>query len=299
MRVLPRLRARIARFPWPIRVIVWILVALVGWEVVYVVTANVVLATHIVDRLVNANAPDVEMHVHSGWTIWPGRVHVKDVTILVNDTDLQAMLVVEEATANVTITSLIDKKLEIHGAQATGLKFWMRHRVSEITDDIRERVAAFAPIPGMEPPVFDPVKRAQPKPPKEKMWRFEIHDGAATGNEFWIQEFRYRGMLGGTGGFYFWPLAEMTLYPIQGFAAGGEVTVGDTLITKQLAVQVEATIGRFVMPDQKHVEQLRGLDGRGTISAVLEDGDIMKAYEPSGLPKTFLTDSRFDAELEF
>lgn len=294
-----RFRARLARFPRPVRWLVWVVVALVGWEVIYVVTANVVLATHLVDRMVNASAPDVEMHVNSGWTVWPGYVHVKDVTILVNDSDLQAMLYVEEATANVTLWSFLDRKLEIHGAHANGLKFWMRHRVAAITDDIRERVAAFAPIPGMEPPIFDPVKRALPKPPKEKMWRFEIHDGSAEGGEFWLQELHYVGPLRGTGGFYFWPLAEMTLYPIRGAADGGEVRIGDTTIARNVNVHVQASLGRFVMPDQKGLEQLRGLDGHATMSVDMADGDVMKAYEPSGLPKTWFTDGRFVAWLDF
>lgn len=294
-----QLRARLAKSPRPVRVLVWLGLALVLAELVYVVTANLVLATRIVDRMVNANAPDVEMHVDRGWTIWPGYVHVSDVTILVNDTDLQAMLYVEHATANVTIWSLLDRKLEIHGAHATGLKYWMRHRVAAITDDIRERVEAFAPIPGMEPPVFDPVKRAQPKPPKEKMWRFEIHDGSAEGGEFWVQEMHYVGPLRGTGGFFFWPLAEMTLYPIQGAAEGGEVRVGDTTIATNVQAHVRASLGRFVMPDQKGLEQLRGLEGHATISADLAEGNVLSAYEPSGMPKTFFHDARFVAWLDF
>ena len=276
-----------------------LLIAVLAWEVIYVVSANIVLATHVVDKLVNASTDDVEMHVGSGWTLLPGYVHVRDVSIRVNDTDLQALLYVEEATANVSILWLIDKKLLVYSANATGLRYYMRTRVEAINDENRATVAAYPPIPGVEPPVIDPVRHAAPKPPKEKFFRYEVHDGVGEGNEFWLNEFHFRGTFRGTGGFFFWPLSEVTVYPIAGGADHGTVAIADEQISEDVSAHLEATVGKFVMPDQKGIQQLRGLDAHATLMMSIPNDKFLKTYIADGMPHATLRDGRLVANLDF
>lgn len=293
MRTLLRRFPRLAR--WGKR----LLIALVAWELIYVVSANVVLATHLVDRMVNARTDDVEMHVAGGWTLLPGYVHVHDVSIRVNDTDLQALLYVEKATANVSILSMIDKKLLVYSAQASGLRYYMRHRVEAITDENRNAVAAYPPIPGVEPPVIDPVKHAAPKPPKEKFWRFEVRDGVGEGDEFWVQEYHFKGHFFGTGGFSFWPLSEVTVYPVAGGADHGTLQIADEDVSTDLSAHVRASVGRFTMPEQKGIEQLRGLDLHATLMMSMPDGKFLKTYEADGMPHATLDSARLVANVDF
>lgn len=276
-----------------------VLVAALALQLLYVLTANVMLATHAVDRMVNASTDDVEMHVGSGWTVLPGYVHLRDVSIRVNDTDLQAFVYVEQASAHVSMLWLLDKKLLVYSANASGVRYSMRTRVAAINDGNRATVAAYPPIPGVEPPVIDPVRHAAAKPPKEKFFRYEVRDAVGEGNEFWLNEYHFRGTFRGTGGFFFWPLAEVTVYPMTGDADHGTLSIGDEIVSEDLSAHLQASVARFTMPEQKGIQQLRGLDAHATLTMSIPNDKFLKTYIEDGMLHATLRDARVVANLHF
>lgn len=272
---------------------------IVAAEILYVAVANLVLATHLVDKIVNASTDDVEMHVGSGWTLLPGYLHARDVSIRINDTDLQVLVSVEEATAHVSLLSLIDKKLLVHSAHASGVRYFMRNRVDAITAENRALLAAYPPIPGVEPPVIDPVRHAAPKLPKEQYFRYEIHDAVAEGTELWLNEYHFRGRIYGSGGFYFWPLSEVTVYPMAGGADHGTLSIAGEDVSQDVSAHLTASVGKFVMPDQKGIEQLRGLDAHATLLMSIPNGKFLEPYLAGGMPHVTLREGRIVANLDF
>lgn len=272
---------------------------LLGLYALFVVAANVFLATHLIEKEINAGTKDIEMHWGRSWTIWPGRVHVNDFSLRVNDGNVQALLTIDHATTGIDLLPLIRKKVQLRGPVAEGARFWMRHRVTAITDENRAQVAAYPPIPGAEPPLFDPEQLAKPPPPPEELWQVRLEDGEAFGDEIWVQEFRYRGAFHGTGGFYLWPLVEFTLFPTQGSLLPGLFEIGEHQVSKDLSVDLQASLARFEVPKVLGLDPLRGLDAHLVIAASMENGKFTELYRPLGVPAIAFTGGKLRAEADF
>lgn len=273
--------------------------ALLALYLSFVLVANIVLATHVIEKQVNAGTKDVEMHWGRAWTLWPGRMHVDDFVLRVDDANVQALLTIDHAVTGIDLLPLLRKRVNLHEPVAEGCRFWMRHRVTAIGDDNRVQVAAFPPIPGADPPLFDPVRLAQPAPPPDALWQIDIDGGEVYGDELWLQEFRYRGAFRGAGGFYFWPLVELTVRPITGSLLPGLFTIGEYEVSRDLAVDVQLSMARFEVPEVLGLDPVRGLDAHAVITAHAEDGKFLAMYRPLGLPSIDFERANVRAELDF
>ncbi len=296
---LGRIRTVTSRHPKVLRWLTRIALALVGLWVFYVVAANGVLASHIIEKEINAGTKDVEMHLGRSWTIWPGKVHVNDFSLRVNDGNIQALLTIEHATTGIDLLPLVGQKVNLHDPVATGAVFWMRNRVEAITPANKAQVEAYAPIPKAEPPIFDPVQLAKPPPPPDKLWQVRLEGGEAWGTELWIQEFRYRGAFHGTGGFYLWPLVEFTLFPTVGSLAAGLLTIGEHEVSQDVAVEAQLSLARFEVPKVMGLDPLRGLDAHVLVTATLPDSKFMALYKPLGVPNVGFTDGTLRVDADF
>ena len=69
------------RHTWPRRVAIWVGIALIGFELTYVVAANIILRTHSLDGWVTGATKGLFLKIDSGWTVLPGRVHVEGLEL--------------------------------------------------------------------------------------------------------------------------------------------------------------------------------------------------------------------------
>lgn len=296
---LAHVRKVTGKHPGIVRWVVRAALALVGVWVFYVVVANAVLASHVIEKEINGGTKDVEMHLGRSWTIWPGKVHVNDFSLRVNDGNIQALLTIEHATTWIELLPLVKQKVNLHDPVATGAVFWMRNRVDAITPANKAQVDAYAPIPKAEPPIYDPVQLAKPAPPPDKLWQVRLEGGEAWGTELWIQEFRYRGAFHGTGGFYLWPLVEFTLFPTVGSLAPGLLTIGEHEVSQDVAVDTQLSMARFEVPKVMGLDPLRGLDAHAVLTATLPNSKFMAVYTPLGVPNVGFTDATLRVDADF
>lgn len=274
-------------------------IAAVGLWLFYVIVANITLATHVIEREINAGTEDVEIHFGRAWTLWPGRVRVNDFSLRVNDGNIQALLTIESAQTQLDLLPLLRKRVNLRNPVAHGAVFWMRNRVTAITAANKGQVEAFAPIPKAEPPLFDPVKLAKPPPPPDELWKIDLENGEAFGTELWIQEFRYRGAFHGTGGFYLWPLVEFTLRPTAGSLAPGLLTIAEQEVSRDVAVDTQLTLARFEVPKVMGLDPLRGLDAHALITMSMPNAKFLELYEPLGVPALAFDEGALRADLDF
>jgi len=246
-----------------------VLAVLLGFQVLYVVSANIVLAYFLPGWVSTSN---LKLSYSSASTWWPARVNIEDLSIRSHDYNIQFQLDIEHAAVSVALHRLPFREFSGDDVEAVGVRFKLRHSVKSL-DASKRRIDAFPPIEGYpDPPVYrDPP----PKPiPEAEDKRFTIHltDIQAEVRELWIMEVRYQGEAQAKGGFKLRPGRALRLLPATLKLAGGSLTLGDIAIARTTNLDVTADIDA---PD------LEALPGKALFSKVtasmdgrLEGGDL-------------------------
>lgn len=227
---------------------VFALLGLVAVYATYVLVFNLAFATGLLAKLVNRASPDFHMELGSAWTLLPGRVHVKDCSLRVEDGDLQFFMTLPEAVVDLDPIALFRRRVRFRQARVTDVRYSFREKV-EGTSDARSamRVAFFPKIPG-----FADIPLRDPAPPKErtpeeiaKLWSVQVDDVSGTMSELWFDEYHYRGSARVDGAFALEPLRTLTIGPTRLELLGGEVTVGDEVVASSLTTTLKVSLPTF------------------------------------------------------
>src|SRR5947209_1766114 len=88
---------------WLRRAAIALLCIAVGFELVYVVAANIILRTHALDRWITGATEGLFLRVDSGWTLWPGYVHVKGLEFHFEDYNMQFEVALDRADVDLML----------------------------------------------------------------------------------------------------------------------------------------------------------------------------------------------------
>jgi hypothetical protein len=218
---------------WPRRLLRWAAVALIAFEVIYVVAANAILRTHSLDKWVTGATEGLFLEIESGWTVWPGRVHVKGAELHFEDYNVQFLVSLEEGTIDIALWQLPTKTFHLTRVRASGVRYLFRHKV-ESAEGLERRLALYPKIPGYKDPPLFVGENTPPLTDEEyDLWTIELDDVDATAKELWFLEYRFTGKARATGAFRLEPerdaqtdLCKLTL---DGTLKTGEQTVATTL----------------------------------------------------------------------
>jgi hypothetical protein len=248
-----------------------------GLTLLYLAVANLVLMTGVIQRFA-AKSDDIRITYDSAYSVWPGRVHVKNLGVRVEDHNVQFWVGVERGTLDVDLMSLARKRfhaLRLDGEQVT---YRMRHKLSAVGDE-GPRVAAYPPIAGFaDPPLFT----GSPPPPipddQYDLWDVEIDQVTANVKEIWVLEYRYRGPGVARGGFHVRPARFYEVRNATLDLAGGKLTLGSKVVAERaegrIACQVDGS-------DPRKLEGLEPLKAMtASVDAMFEGTDLafMDAY---------------------
>lgn len=136
-------------------------IALIAFELTYVVAANTILRTHSLDRWVTGATRGLLLEIDSGWTVWPGRVHLKGMELHFEDHNVQFSVALDEGTVDVALWQLPAKIFHLTRVRAEGVRYLFRHKVSS-AEGIERRLALYPKIPGYPDP---PLLVGPPTPP--------------------------------------------------------------------------------------------------------------------------------------
>ncbi|MBK7861770.1 MAG: hypothetical protein IPJ65_24770 [Archangiaceae bacterium] len=228
----------------------WLLrlgIALIAVEVLYLVSANALLATDVIPNGIAKATHQVRMKWGRAVTLWPGHFTVTDFSMQLDDDNMVQMdLNVEKSTVDLALLHLARHQVRLENARATGVSYRMNVKVSAREARAHpERLAAFPVVPGYDFPPLQPEQAPPPASPEQiaQLWGVELTDVVSTVKEVWIDEFRYLGGLKVKGSFRLQPLKELQVGPAQASFEGGTLSVGNHLLVPSFEAKARCTIG--------------------------------------------------------
>jgi hypothetical protein len=244
------------------RIALAVLIVVASFAVVYLITANVILRTRVLRDLVS-EGEGVELDYVSAYSVWPGRVHFRGLSLSVQDYRLQFSVLSDAGVVEVSLPDLLSCRFHATSASLDGLSFRFRPKV-EPNEAGSPKVAAFPSIPGFE----DPPVRVGPKPAplsdaEYDLWEVAIDEVRAELRELWFLEYRYLGAGHITrGGFRLLPGRSYAVYPARVELARGAVIVGDDVAVQRLTLELEGHVDATDVTKAKGAALADTMNGR-------------------------------------
>lgn len=222
-----------------------VLYALLGFEAFYLVGSAIFLNFNLLP-LAFASTNQIKCTVASGWSIFPGRVHVRKVRLTFEDHNLQFSIDVAHATLDIHLLELTHHTLHMSHMRGDGVAFHLRHRVDpESQHD--PAVGAFAPFPEFPgPAVFEAYVPDPPIPDDQyNLWTVHMDDVDVGVSEAWAQAFRYRGKGRAKGAFQLRPARALWVGPASLDLEPGILTAGAYRVAPGLHGHIDCTVHPF------------------------------------------------------
>ncbi len=262
------------RRSWPAPVRAFLVVAL-GFYLLYLFVANLVLATNVVRDAVNGSPDEMMIGYRSAYSLVPGWVTVSDFTLRFQDRNVQFLLALDRASFRLDLPALTKKQFHVTRLRGEGAQARFRMKV-DAAESGRARVGAFPPIYGYaDPPIRVPRPDAgtvKPTPPASHYWTIYVEDISASVRELWFAEVRWVGGGAVRGSFRLEPMRELDVWPSELDLADGDLAVEDAPIIHLRASQLFATVHHFDVRVPRGVEVLRFIDARarlrGTVASI-------------------------------
>lgn len=254
-----------------------VVLVLLGLELAYLSVANLILRTQLIQDAV-AGAEGFQLEFRRAYSLWPGRVHVEDFGLRVEDYNVQFELKLEAADLDIALSELLSKKFHVTKLDATGTRFRMRHKLIVVGDDA-ERVAAYPPIAGFaDPPYFVGV-RPPPIPDAEyDLWEVRIEDVTARATELWVMEYRFAGEAMARGSFVIRPTRWLQVSPAELVLERGTLRLGEHRVAEQVHGRISCDVPDMDVQATEGSEVFREISSR--IELKLSGGELtfLQAY---------------------
>lgn len=215
------------------------LIATVVALLVYPVLGTLALWTGFVERI--AESEDLRLIIDNpAYTIFPGRIHMKKVRVLVNG-DSQFILEGRDLFASISIWQLIHRRIHVTRLTAHDVRYQMRVQVKD-THGIEKRLAAYPKLEGLPGHNTVSEKAAEKTEARDAPWTVTVDGIDISVAELWFFEYRYLGGGQLRGGFTVGPHQMEVRTAVQNLGPG-ELRFGEKqLIAKDLKGQIDCAI---------------------------------------------------------
>lgn len=189
---------------------------------------------------------DVLLSYSSAWSLVPGVVHVSDLVIANEGSNLQLHLGIEQAKVRIAVWELPRRIFHVTRVEVSGVTFLLRSRIPK-------RALSAEKLDGLpQLPEFGPVPVEEEGPDDEVPdWRYgsfsiwlENIDGRNV-REVWIDKLRVAGSGRVGGAFFMKPQREVLVAPGQLWMEGMTVQLGTAPIARDLRGTVRLRLGPF------------------------------------------------------
>jgi hypothetical protein len=264
----------------------FVVLAIVGLEVFYLLAANIILRIGLFQHVVNSDPNFMYIAFEGGWTIVPGRIHFRNLEIRQQDNNVQSLLMIEEGVLQLEFLPLAKKRFHATSVHGTGTSFRFRHKVSKesIVPNL-ERLAMYPPIHGYS----DPPIRGFPWPrsPPSRLWKIELDGVDADVYELWFLEFRYTGSARVEGAFRLMPGERLWVGPAVLTMGPGQLTLGEErVIAPEFDARLWVKIDDFDVNDDEGWQIFKPINVRGWLTMDLPDLDFSELYLPPDVKLT-------------
>lgn len=237
------------------------LACLAGLSLLYLAFVNLFLNLGGLS-LAFASTNQVNVTISSGWSVWPGRVHAKNVRFTFQDHNVQFSIDMASAFLVIHLIELPRQVFHASHLRGDGVVFRMRHRIDPWSK-YEPVVGTFPPIPEfLTPAVFEArVPERQLTDAEYNLWTVHFDDVDAQVAEAWVQMFRYRGKGRVRGAFQLEPARKLWVGPGLLELEPGALSVGANRVANGLHGRIECTVHPF------DVRPVQGFDPLRYISA--------------------------------
>ena len=223
------------------RVIRLVVHGLVLFELSYIILANAFLNLGGVQKVFEQTT-ELQATVGSGWTLWPGRVHVEDARVVFSDHNVQWSLDAKRLQIDVAFLPFLSKTLHATRVRGEGSVFRVRHRVP-LTDAALPSTIALPPISEFSSPAL--LYPHVPSAPRTDLWRVHIEDVDVGVVEIWAQQLRYLGAARARGAFRLHAGHHLWVGPASLDLEPGELRVGRGLVSPLFGGHIECVVHPF------------------------------------------------------
>jgi hypothetical protein len=254
--------------------------SVLGLQLLYVAAVN--LALGLAPRHYHTRYHEQLYLDWHAWSPWYGRFYVRDFHMRFQDpNDVQLDLTVDRADVDLSISSLLHRRITFGRIRADGAALRMVTKVSQDeANRFPRRIAAF---PRMQSPGFSPVSegtgpRHLTQKDIERLWRIELRDTEGVLKEIWFDEYRYVGVAVVRGEIAFEPDQSITVAPTFLHLDGGTLSAGPHVIASQLTAHVQAALAPTFNIRERPQGVIRALSGRLRLDADIAGLEAVELY---------------------
>jgi len=235
--------------------------ALAGVELLYLVAANLFLNLGMLPWAFESTS-QVKATISSGWSVWPGRAHVRNARLTFQDKNLQFSIDMAHGSLTVHLSELAQRRFHASHLRGEGIAFRMRNRIDP-WDKHEPFVGTLPPIAEFSSPaVLEAYVPEKPISDAEyNLWIVHFDDVDVGVSELWAQSFRYRGKGRARGQFQLTPARSVWVGPASLDLEPGLLSAGGYRIAPGLHGHIECTVYPF------DVRPVHGMDPFAFISA--------------------------------
>lgn len=249
-----------------------------GCELLYVTAANLVLATPWLENALSSKPEKLRVEIGRAWTVIPGRVHLEDFRLRLQDRNVQFLLELRDADLDFELSDLLKRRFTVDRLTVDETKFYLRHKLATEAGPVEERRArAYPPIEGFADP---PRKQSSSSSSgKGKPWTVRIEDISTTVGELWIQEFRYAGRAKLRGSFELTPGERLWVEGAHVEFARAPLTLGrDGEFLSELEGELRANIVTHSLEGQSTLDLFRHFSGQSKLRATVQSIAVANGY---------------------
>jgi len=287
---------------WAIR----IGIALLVFEVVYVIAANVFLRTGLLLELINKKPEKMNISWESAVTYLPGVATVTNFELLSQTGKDQIYLRVAEADARISLFKLIFKTIHIRGVDARDVDFRYRERLDrppKVGQEDKPRkeqvnVEYWPEIPGYSNPPDPKPEDLYPLKKKKHPWTIKITGAEVEGPvKVALGDARIEGEGWVGGGVTVKPRETITIHRGKLKLSPATVIFGPEVVTKDLVIDADLRFESFPAKGAKIGDVLGGISGDLAVNGQLGEQAAVRYVITPGL--SIFGAGTIDARLEF
>lgn len=248
-------------------------------ELAYLAIGNLLLRSQAIQRAVGA-ADGFALEFAGAYTLWPGHAHVRDVSLRVEDYNVQFEVAIASAELDIALSELPFKKFHITRLDAQGTRFRMRHKLIAVGDD-EERVASYPKIKGFaDPPYFVGVRApgVSDADADTQLWKIRVENVEAAVSELWVMEYRYLGPGRARGSFAVHPTRWVQVEPAALWLEGGTLHLGEHVVAQHMSGKLTCDIPDMRVQEREGVDVLKDISARVRLDLKGGKFDFLQAY---------------------
>lgn len=271
----------------------WALYLVIGFLLFYLIAANIILNTGVLDSVISKKPEKTLIEWDSGWTIFPGIIHVEGFRFRGQSLKQQYQFTLGEADIRMNLFALPNKHVKASSVVGRDFSFRQRPRLTEETID-GPGVEHLPEIPGLSnPPDPAPEDIYPPKKKKKRGWLIEIGDIDLTGEvEVAVNQLRVAGAGRAGGEFNYQVGAEMHLPTTYVELDGSEIQAGGLTFVEQVYMRTKGSLGPFVPKETKGLNIFNYLLGSVSLeNGTIPDIEVLNAFTVPNASIEFLDGS--------